>query len=134
MTPTTKPFPWRCGACRERAVAPAVLASYEANLDHDGKTYRVELRDLPVLRCGHCGEVVFGDEAFAREIGCARAVVYATPEAAGFYAAVGYAEDEFDDNYFGGVVQMAKATSPREVDERIVIRTCRAAAAVASVG
>ena len=47
-------------------------------------------------------------EGFARDIGCRRAVVYATPEAAGFYAAAGYAEDEFDDNYFGGIVQMAK--------------------------
>ena len=47
-------------------------------------------------------------KGFAREIGCRRAVVYATPESAGFYAAAGYAEDEFDDNYFGGIVQMAK--------------------------
>ena len=47
-------------------------------------------------------------EAFARAIGCRKAVVYATPEAAGFYAAAGYNEDPFDDNYFGGVVQMAK--------------------------
>jgi GNAT superfamily N-acetyltransferase len=58
---------------------------------------------------GHGRVLLREAEAFAREIGCARAVVYATPEAAGFYAAVGYAEDEFDDNYFGGVVQMAKA-------------------------
>jgi GNAT superfamily N-acetyltransferase len=57
---------------------------------------------------GHGRILLREAEGFAREIGCRRAVVYATPEAAGFYAAAGYAEDEFDDNYFGGIVQMAK--------------------------
>jgi GNAT superfamily N-acetyltransferase len=57
---------------------------------------------------GHGRILLREAEAFAREIGCRRAVVYATPESAGFYAAVGYAEDEFDDNYFGGIVQMVK--------------------------
>jgi GNAT superfamily N-acetyltransferase len=57
---------------------------------------------------GH-GRILLSEaEGFARDIGCRRAVVYATPEAAGFYAAAGYSEDEFDENYFGGVVQMAK--------------------------
>jgi GNAT superfamily N-acetyltransferase len=57
---------------------------------------------------GHGRMLLREAEGFARDIGCRRAVVYATPEAAGFYAAAGYTEDEFDDNYFGGVVQMAK--------------------------
>jgi GNAT superfamily N-acetyltransferase len=57
---------------------------------------------------GHGRILLREAEGFAREIGCRRAVVYATPEAAGFYAAAGYAEDEFDDNYFGGIVQMVK--------------------------
>jgi GNAT superfamily N-acetyltransferase len=57
---------------------------------------------------GHGRILLREAEAFAREIGCRRAVVYATPDSAGFYAAAGYAEDEFDDNYFGGIVQMAK--------------------------
>jgi GNAT superfamily N-acetyltransferase len=57
---------------------------------------------------GHGRVLLREAEGFARDIGCRRAVVYATPEAAGFYAAAGYAEDEFDDNYFGGIVQMAK--------------------------
>jgi GNAT superfamily N-acetyltransferase len=57
---------------------------------------------------GHGRILLREAEGFARGIGCRRAVVYATPEAAGFYAAAGYAEDEFDDNYFGGIVQMAK--------------------------
>jgi GNAT superfamily N-acetyltransferase len=57
---------------------------------------------------GHGRTLLREAEAFARELGCRRAVVYATPDSAGFYAAAGYAEDEFDDNYFGGIVQMAK--------------------------
>lgn len=57
---------------------------------------------------GHGRVLLREAEGFARDIGCRRAVVYATPEAAGFYAAAGYSEDEFDDNYFGGIVQMAK--------------------------
>jgi GNAT superfamily N-acetyltransferase len=63
----------------------------------------------PAWQGGGHGRILLREaEGFARDIGCRRAVVYATPEAAGFYAAAGYAEDEFDDNYFGGVVQMAK--------------------------
>jgi GNAT superfamily N-acetyltransferase len=63
----------------------------------------------PAHQGGGHGRILLREaEGFAREIGCRRAVVYATPEAAGFYAAAGYAEDEFDDNYFGGIVQMAK--------------------------
>ena len=57
---------------------------------------------------GHGRILLREAEGFARDIGCRRVVVYATPEAAGFYAAAGYTEDEFDDNYFGGIVQMAK--------------------------
>jgi GNAT superfamily N-acetyltransferase len=57
---------------------------------------------------GHGRVLLREAEGFARDIGCNRAVVYATPEAARFYAAAGYAEDEFDDNYFGGIVQMVK--------------------------
>lgn len=58
---------------------------------------------------GHGRVILREAEVFAREIGCRKAVVYATPEAAGFYAAAGYVEDPFDDNYFGGIVQMTKA-------------------------
>src|SRR3954471_14857736 len=40
---------------------------------------------------GHGRMLLREAEGFARDIGCRRAVVYATPEAAGFYAAAGYA-------------------------------------------
>jgi GNAT superfamily N-acetyltransferase len=57
---------------------------------------------------GHGRVLMREAEDFARHLGCRLAVVYATPEAAGFYAALGYAEDPFDEDYFGGVVMMAK--------------------------
>jgi [ribosomal protein S18]-alanine N-acetyltransferase len=57
---------------------------------------------------GHGRVLLREAEAFARDIGCQKAVIYSTIEAAGFYATVGYAEDEWDDQYFGGVVMMTK--------------------------
>ena len=57
-----KPYPWKCGICRERALAPVVLPSYEAELEHDGRKYPLMLRDFEVLRCGHCGAVVLNDD------------------------------------------------------------------------
>jgi GNAT superfamily N-acetyltransferase len=47
-------------------------------------------------------------EEFVRGLGCCQAVVYATPEAAGFYAESGYDEEDWDDAYLGGIVQMLK--------------------------
>lgn len=48
-------------------------------------------------------------EAFASSMGCDTAVVYSTPEAAGFYARGGYTEEAWDDTCLGGIVQMRKA-------------------------
>lgn len=62
-----KPFPWKCGACRERAVGPATLDSYTAELDHDGRTYLVTVRQFPVARCERCGAIVL-DEAGNRRL------------------------------------------------------------------
>jgi GNAT superfamily N-acetyltransferase len=58
---------------------------------------------------GHGRQLLREAESFARRLGCRRAVVYATPEAAGFYARGGYAEEEWDECCMGGIVQMAKA-------------------------
>jgi GNAT superfamily N-acetyltransferase len=78
------------------------------SLDNGYAALRLVAIDPACQGCGHGRVLLREAEGFARDIGCRRAVVYATPEAAGFYAAAGYAEDEFDDNYFGGIVQMAK--------------------------
>ena len=78
------------------------------DLDNGDAAFRLVAIDPARQGEGHGRVLLREAEAFARAIGCRRAVVYATPEAAGFYAAAGYAEDEFDENYFGGVVQMMK--------------------------
>ena len=78
------------------------------SLNNGDAALRLVAIDPPHQGAGHGRVLLREAEGFARDIGCRRAVVYATPEAAGFYAAAGYTEDEFDDNYFGGIVQMAK--------------------------
>jgi GNAT superfamily N-acetyltransferase len=47
-------------------------------------------------------------EQFARTHGCTHTVLYATLDAVGFYAKAGYEEDDWDDMYVSGIVQMAK--------------------------
>ena len=78
------------------------------DLDNGDAALRLVAIDPACQGEGHGRILLREAEAFVRAIGCGRAVVYATPEAAGFYAAAGYAEDEFDDNYFSGIVQMLK--------------------------
>lgn len=57
---------------------------------------------------GHGLQLLQTAESFARELGCQVAVVYSTPEAAGFYGRAGYVEDSWDDCCVGGIVQMTK--------------------------
>jgi putative zinc finger/helix-turn-helix YgiT family protein len=71
-----KPFPWKCSECREQAVSPVTLPKYSTQLDHDGKTYEVVVKDFEVLRCANCGEIEIQDrsndrleEAFRLEVG-----------------------------------------------------------------
>jgi putative zinc finger/helix-turn-helix YgiT family protein len=61
-----KPFPWKCGNCRERAINPAVLQEYSADLEHDGRRYRVTVSDLRVARCDNCGTIMLDDSANVR--------------------------------------------------------------------
>lgn len=56
-----------------------------------------------------CGRVLLRlAEDFARDLGCSRTVLYATPDAAGFYTKAGYSEEDWDDVYISGIVQMTK--------------------------
>lgn len=57
---------------------------------------------------GHGRAMLKRAEQFVRELGCIKAVVYATPEAAGFYQTVGYDEEDWDEVCMGGIVQMLK--------------------------
>ena len=78
------------------------------NLDGGSAALRLVGIDPDSQGHGHGRAMLREAEAFARAIGCGKAVVYSTPEAAGFYESAGYAEDPFDDQYFGGIVQMTK--------------------------
>jgi len=62
----------------------------------------------PCQRQGHGLALLYLAEDFARGLGCSKTVVYSTPEAAGFYSKAGYAEEDWDDVYVSGIVQMAK--------------------------
>lgn len=62
----TKPFPWKCGYCRERAVEPAII-SYTTEADYDGRTYTVMVPNLKVPRCQKC-ERLFFDSAACQQI------------------------------------------------------------------
>ena len=57
---------------------------------------------------GHGRALLDRAEKYARDLGCRKAVVYATPEAAGFYANAGYDEENWDETSVGGIVQMLK--------------------------
>jgi GNAT superfamily N-acetyltransferase len=57
---------------------------------------------------GHGKVMLERAEKFVRDLGCRKAVVYATPEAAGFYAQAGYDEEDWDEVCMGGIVQMLK--------------------------
>jgi putative zinc finger/helix-turn-helix YgiT family protein len=58
----TRPFPWKCPHCRERAVND-VVADYETDIEHDGRVYHVLVKDLSFLQCGKCGTKQLPDEA-----------------------------------------------------------------------
>jgi DNA-binding transcriptional regulator YiaG len=60
-----KPYPWICATCRERAVRPATLL-YTAELEHDGRTYTIQVPDLAVHRCDACGTLTLDDAANRR--------------------------------------------------------------------
>jgi putative zinc finger/helix-turn-helix YgiT family protein len=57
-----KPFPWKCGTCRQRGLVPAVL-DYQTEITHDGRVYQLSLLALNVFRCEQCGAIVLDDEA-----------------------------------------------------------------------
>jgi putative zinc finger/helix-turn-helix YgiT family protein len=57
-----KPFPWKCGTCRQHGLVPAVL-DYQVELTHDGRAHELNLPALHVFRCEKCGAIVLDDEA-----------------------------------------------------------------------
>src|SRR6266540_3203215 len=62
VEPPTKPFPWRCGHCQEKAVYRETIA-YSLPCDYDGREYIVTVPDLVVPKCRNCGELLFDQAA-----------------------------------------------------------------------
>ncbi len=58
----TRPFPWKCGRCRQREVYPTE-GEYATEFVHDGRSYTVTVPSLRTYRCRNCGEVVLDAEA-----------------------------------------------------------------------
>jgi GNAT superfamily N-acetyltransferase len=78
------------------------------DLDNAAAALRLVAIDPAYQGGGHGRVMLQQAEEFAKNLGCRRAVVYATPEAAGFYAQAGYDEEDWDDICVGGIVQMLK--------------------------
>lgn len=59
---TVKPFPWKCGHCRQNLVYRERVP-YEVEVARDGRTYTVTVPELETPRCRNCGEIVLDDAA-----------------------------------------------------------------------
>src|SRR5437016_1897558 len=53
-----RPFPWFCPKCRRKEVRSATIP-YRCERLHEGRLVTVEVPNLVVPRCDHCGELVF---------------------------------------------------------------------------
>jgi putative zinc finger/helix-turn-helix YgiT family protein len=70
-----KPFPWKCGHCREKAVYRSTM-EYRTEIAYDGRTYTVTVPDLEVPRCQKCGTLILDspanrriDDTFRQQLG-----------------------------------------------------------------
>lgn len=57
-----RPFPWKCGRCRQREIYP-IEEAYTTEFVHDGRSYTVTVPSLRTYRCRNCGDVVLDIEA-----------------------------------------------------------------------
>ena len=78
------------------------------DLQNDAAALRLVAIDPAHQGSGYGRIMLKQAEEFVRKLGCRQAVVYATPEAAGFYADSGYDEEDWDEFCVGGIVQMLK--------------------------
>jgi putative zinc finger/helix-turn-helix YgiT family protein len=64
--PPTKPFPWKCGHCGDRAIFREKVY-YETEIALDiGEFHTVAIPDLFVPKCRKCGEMILIDAANRR--------------------------------------------------------------------
>jgi putative zinc finger/helix-turn-helix YgiT family protein len=60
-TPPTKPFPWKCGHCGERAIFREKVY-YETEIALDiGELHIIAIPDLIAPKCRNCGRMIFDD-------------------------------------------------------------------------
>src|SRR5437868_13675456 len=59
---TTRIYPKRCGKCGQKVMRLATV-SYSTTIEHDGRTYRVEIPDLTVPQCANCQALSIDDAA-----------------------------------------------------------------------
>ncbi|HQT79368.1 MAG TPA: GNAT family N-acetyltransferase [Rhodopila sp.] len=78
------------------------------SLPQEVAALRLVAIDTPWQACGHGRALLQYAENFVRDLGCNTAVVYSTLEAVGFYLNFGYAEEDWDDTYLSGFIQMLK--------------------------
>jgi putative zinc finger/helix-turn-helix YgiT family protein len=61
----SRPFPWICRVCGEKAVHQ-VSEDYSTVLEHDGRRYPTELTDASLYKCQACGATLLLDETRER--------------------------------------------------------------------
>src|SRR5262245_15507580 len=59
---TTRTYPKRCGKCGHKQMELATVP-YATTVEHDGRSYPVEIPALTVPRCSHCGRISIDDAA-----------------------------------------------------------------------
>ena len=65
MEKLIRPFPWKCGTCREKAVVPIVV-DYVGDVGHDGNYYSIRIPNLEILQCEKCQTRMLLDDASAK--------------------------------------------------------------------
>lgn len=60
-----KPFPWKCPECGEKAIKPACEPRYATVMRHDGRDYRVAVKNLDLWKCEKCGLIQLPEPADA---------------------------------------------------------------------
>jgi hypothetical protein len=85
--PSGRPFPWHCPRCRRLEVRPSTIP-YRAERLHEGRLVTVDIPQLVVPQCGHCGELVFSsttEEQILRELAAEARACDPEPDGSGRY-------------------------------------------------
>lgn len=77
-------------------------------LDEQAAALRLVAIDPKCQGQGHGAALLRQAECFVRDLGCAKAVVYSSTEAIGYYEAGGFTEDEWADREIAGIAQLVK--------------------------